>query len=318
MYLQSGAIWQIQAVLDLEKKWLPYFPVQDGNIDATDADKYKEPSSCLRCVLQRNRPPHISGCPDTLPFPSATLMQRLFEDLDLPFSFFDVADGSPATAKAHIARDQFGEPKRYELVANCLTKQGHWAMALSHTATTWSSSVYWNMDNRIDSQQLLEDLRTLQGYASHPILVPCIMFAETFRINVRRRHSIKARLDSLENALAQLSARIGEQGGDRDLGVPYEPPSNLSRLFELVQSCRKDQASRKGRYDFWHTFHCAMQEGFRYTDAILELHPVEWRFEQNAELRRWADMIWQRLQSLMARDKDHIHRVENAATMVSL
>lgn len=244
-------------------------------------------------------------------------MRNLFNMINLPSSFFQIADGSPATAKAHTYFDHHGRPLSYELVANCLTKQGHWAMALSHQAAKWSTSVYWNMDNRIDYPQLVEDLETLKDYASHPLLTPCIMFAETFRIAVKRRHSIKARLDSLETALARLSEQV-DKGGSDDSEVPYEPPRNLGLLFELVQSCRKDQSSRKGRYDFWYTFHGAIQEGFKYTEAVLRLSPDERRFKQNAELQHWADMMWQRLQSLMARDKDHIHRVENAATTVCM
>jgi len=216
-------------------------------------------------------------------------------------------------ANAHVFNHENGQPRRLELVANCMSEGGRWALAVSHNAADWSTAAYWSLDHRFDGDSFVQEMQRLQGYASHPALLPCIMFAETLRRAVQRRNSIKERLVYLESQLSELAKQVGSSGSDGQ----YGPPRGLGRLFELVQSCRDDQSSREGRYDFWTSLHEAIEEGFRYVHAVLRNAPDSHRFKLNADLEHWSAMIWQRLRSLMASDRDHIQRVSNAAITVS-
>ncbi|EME44238.1 hypothetical protein DOTSEDRAFT_24310 [Dothistroma septosporum NZE10] len=286
---------------------------------------YKAGQGCpLRCVLQRKRPQHRSGRPDALPFRSAEAMRAVFRELDLPSAYFEIADGSPATAQSYTFKTQSQNPLRFELIAHCVTKQGDWAMALAHSALNGSTTVFWSLDERIDSSRLTEDLIAFPQHAVHPMLIPCSMFAATLRMAVERRHAIKDRLQLLEDAIPRLgrtasaiSQPVDDETDKKNLAS--KSLHDFDRLFSLLHACRKDQASRKGRYDFWQSFRDVLENGFLYFESVLEKHPDDERFQTNAELKQWYDITWQRIESLMARDKDHIDRVENVSqTLYSL
>jgi hypothetical protein len=85
-------------------------------------------------------------------------------------------------------------------------------------------------------------------------------------------------------------------------------------LLVLLQSCREVQASREGRYHFWNNYHSALQEGLKFVaDGSRDVQVTT----AGIELKHWSNMIWAKLQSLQARDKDHIERVNIASEMVS-
>ena len=244
-------------------------------------------------------------------------MRAVFQDLSLPSAYFEIADGSPATAQAYTFKKQREDPLRFELIAHCVTKQGDWAIALTHSATSGSTTVFWSLDERIDSSRLNDDLLAFPQHAVHPMLIPCIMFAATLRMAVERRHTIKDRLQMLEESIPRIGQRasiISEKAYDED--AAFEDSHDFDRLFTLLHSCRKDQASRKGRYDFWQSFRDVIEQGFTYFGGLLEKTPNEEYFQINSELKQWYDITWQRIESLMARDKDHIDRVEDLSQTV--
>ncbi|CAK3847436.1 Hypothetical predicted protein [Lecanosticta acicola] len=283
-------------------RFLPKISTAEG-YDPFHRDLDWEKPYTLRCVLQRTRPRHVSTRPDVLPFGNAEEMRVVFDSLDLPASYFQIADGSPATARSAIIWNDHGKPERYELVAYCVTKQGDWGMALSHNASTMSTAAFWSVDERIDSQALTQDLHDFQDHAAHPMLIPCIMLSAALRMAVQRRHSIKERISQLESTISALRHPVLSVDVDED-------PPDLDHLFELLQSCRKDQASRRGRYDFWDTFHTAIEEGFTYASSLAINRTAR------DDLYQWSSLTRQRLQSLKARDKDHTHRVDNISALL--
>lgn len=204
---------------------------------------------------------------------------------------------------------------RCELIAHCLSKQGDWAIALSHDAKCKVTSVFWSLDEKIDSSLLVDDLQEFRAYASHPMLIPCIMLAASLRMGEQRRQSIKHRLQRLETTIQQISEKEAvsyeESAHPQDT---YEQPQSLESLFQVLHSCRKDQSSRKGRYGFWRSYVDAIETGFAYmeesgmTDTyVLEAHE---------ELKRWVAVNDNKLESLMVRDEDHVYRIDNVSHMV--
>jgi hypothetical protein len=124
----------------------------------------------------------------------------------LPPSYFQIASGTAGFTQAHIFRNP-EQPQQLEFIAHCLSKQGVWAIALSHDAAKQVTSVFWSVDDKIDSALLLKDFCNFQLYASHPMLVLCVMFAANLRMGEQRRHTIKDTLQSLEGAIQQISQR---------------------------------------------------------------------------------------------------------------
>ena len=264
-------------------------------------------------------PQHVSGRPDSLPFKNLRAVRNVFKSLDLPLSYFQIADGSLTTAQSYTIYDQVGQPVSYELIAHCLTKQGNWAMALSHNASSWLTSVFWAVDDRVDSKMLTEHLYAFQECAFHPVLIPCIMFAAAFQMTLQRRHSIKDKLQRLESAIKRIDGRTTASTNSYSHQYQDEEAAReLEHLFELLHSCRSEQASRKGRYDFWQSYYGAIEEGMKYAETILAVSPSEERFKAHSDLRRWTTMTWQRVKSLEARDKDHVNRVDNASYLVCI
>lgn len=274
--------------------------------------------STLRCIFQRTRPQHISGVADPLPFRDEGTLRYVFESLDLPSSYFQIADGSLATVLAHTHVQNEGM-YQFELVAHCLTKQGDWAMALSHRSDTLTTSVFLSVDRRVRSDLLTDDLKLLSDYSVHPMLLPCIVFSATFRMAALRRTVIKGKVSRLEKALARITSRQTPKSDAYHSMETFEDEGEgVSHLFELLQGCRNDQASRKGQSDFWKSYNDAIDEGFRYTTRLLAISHNEQLFKAHKELQHWKMFIWQRLQSLNERDKDHANRVDNLSHMVSL
>jgi hypothetical protein len=270
----------------------------------------------LNCVIQCTRPPHVSGRPDYLPFANKLETQAVFDTLRLPPSYFQIASGTAGSAQAHILRNH-KQSQKLEFIAHCLSKQGDWAIALSHDAAKRATSVFWSVDDKIDSVPLLDDFRDFQGYASHPMLVPCIMFAANLRMSEQRRHAIKDTLQSLESAIQQISQKEASSY-DRDAEAydHYEQPQSLEIYFQMLHRCRKDQSSRKGRYGFWRDFVGAVEEGFKYIEDLMTDSQDDWLLEAHNELRRWIAVNDKKLESLMARDEDHVYRVDNVSHMV--
>jgi hypothetical protein len=270
----------------------------------------------LNCVFQSTRPPHTSGRPDYLPFANRSEIRAVFDTLKLPSSYFQIASGTAGSAQAHIFQNH-GRPKQFEFIAHCLSKQGDWAIALSHDVPKGITSVFWSVDAKIDSVPLMDDFHDFQEYASHPMLVPCIMFAANLRMSEQRRHAIKDTLQSLESAIQQISQREastydhhGETYGH------YEQPQSLETYFQMLHRCRKDQSSRKGRYGFWRDFVGAVDEGFRYVEDLMMDAPDDYLLEAHNELKRWIAVNDKKLESLMSRDEDHVYRVDNVSHMV--
>jgi hypothetical protein len=286
--------------------------------------------STLNCIFQPTRPQHISGSPDPLPFASKSETQTLFATLKLPPSYFQIAHGTAGSAQAHITRQTpSGNPERYEFIAHYISRLGDWALALSHDPNKRVTSVFWSIDSKIDSAALLEDFRDFEQFALHPMLVPCIMFAANLRMNEQRRKSIKNRVLELENSIRGLIQREASSSStssllDRDDANGNhrhrdgQAPQNLETYFQVLHSCRKDQSSRKGRYRFWRSFVEALEEGFEYVEALIAASksPDVYILEAHQELKRWVEVNDKKLESLMARDEDHVCRVDNVSHMV--
>ena len=259
----------------------------------------------------------MSGKPDTLPFQDLAELRSVFDTLKLPSSYFQIASGSVGSAQSHTLYGSENRPCRHELIGHCVSRQGDWALALSHDTSKRVTSVFWSVDKPIDSQALLDDFHAFQHYASHPMLIPCIMFASSLRTSEERRQSIKDRLVKLEGTIAQISVKEAH-AFDHDMRSygRSEHPESLETLLQILFSCRKDQSSRKGRYKFWRSVVDSIEEGFEYVEAMMADSPDTHLLEAHTELRRWVRVNDKKLESLMARDEDHVYRVENVSYMV--
>nr|OQO19916.1 hypothetical protein B0A51_10531 [Rachicladosporium sp. CCFEE 5018] len=175
-----------------------------------------------------------------------------------------------------------------------------------------------NVDSRFDADELIEDLGAFKHCAAHPLLVPCIMFAANLRMSEKRRQSIKERLHRLEHSISEL-ARVDALSDANDFTRTREDADSqrLETLYEVLHSCRKDQASREGRYGFWRECNGALDEGFKYVDLLmLQATTVPLRVAHD-ELLQWKNVAYHKFESLMARDKDHVNRVNTVSDLLS-
>lgn len=278
-----------------------FAPCPDEQLESEDStSSVPIRNSYMRCIFQTTRPRHISGLPDSLPFESIVAARAVFWSLELPAAYLEIADGSPATVHSHIIYDKADNASSFEFIAQCVTKQGDWAIALAHKVSTCSTSVFWSIDERIDSTTLKEELNAFHEYALHPMLIPCIMLSATLRMALQRRYSIKDRLDRIEKAVARISEDVtASSKSDRCQHEYDEDGYDLENLFGLLHGCRNDQVSRKGRYDFWNSFSEAIEEGFEYARNALPINANDHHHKAHSDLRKWKSLTWQRLKSLM-------------------
>lgn len=191
-------------------------------------------------------------------------------------------------------------------------------MALSHSPTSRCTSVFWSVDERIDSDLLLAEVGAFQDFAFHPMLVPCVMFAATLEIGIKRRHSIKQKLRVLESGTHRLIQQGAQSSinDHRGYGRLHEASASIETLFELLGSCRREQASREGRYHFWSSYHDVLVEGFKYAEQALTYVPPDLFIKAHLGLQQWTAITWRKFESLKARDVDHVARVDNVSDMV--
>jgi hypothetical protein len=176
-----------------------------------------------------------------------------------------------------------------------------------------------SVDERIKSTEIVQDIQDFQNSASHAMLLPCIMLSTTLKLAIQRRRSLKERLQWLENSIKSI-----DRNGSGNLNLNFstteyeKTQQDLDSFFKVLESCRKDQESRKGMYEFWRSCKSAIDNGFCYAEEVLANATDEGHFRIHQDLKKWATVTWQRLESLKARDKDHIVRVDNASFMVAL
>ncbi|KAK4496492.1 hypothetical protein PRZ48_012472 [Zasmidium cellare] len=272
----------------------------------------------LKLLFKKSRPYHISGKPDKLPFASAQCVRRIFHDLDLPKTYFQICSGSLVLTRSHVLRDGHSTPTGYEFIAHCPSKQGDWALALSHRISTRTTSAYWSVDHRIDSKALLSDLSALQDYAFHPMLIPIIMFSSTLQRALNRCIAVKSKLTTLEETIRLITQKAAKTTDEdfQDFNWYFKQPGGMETMFELLESCRREQTTRKGRERYWEMLYGAILEGMEYAEEGMGyVEREEWRRVQG-DLKEWVAVTWMKFESLRARDEDHVSRVNDASDML--
>lgn len=272
----------------------------------------------LHAIFQTSRPEHVSGRPDILPFSDKSTCKQVFSALKLPLAYLMIADGALGISHSHIIRDAFDRPIRFDFIVHCASKQGDWSMALSHSVATRDTSAFLSIELDMDKPPIVDALRTWQDYAFHPAYLPCIMFADMLRKSVKRRFQIKTRIRALEETLRTVTKAAQRAPGPEyeNFDRMLEEPQRIETLFDLLHGCRKDQSSREGRYELWSTYYGAIHESLCYAEnAIKWVEPEHFR-KIHSDLRQWSQLTWRKFESLKARDKDHIARVDNLSAMV--
>jgi len=251
---------------------------------------------------------------------NSSTARKLFAGLNLPMIYFQCADGTPTVVHSHTEPCTDEQPAKFELVVHYLSKQGDWDIALRHDARSRSTTVFWALDSRSDVDGLLEDLKSFQNYSFHPMVIPCIMFSSTFAGGLKRRHSIKQKMALLEEKVRTIHRRASQwNDGDAAFHASQlwlEQPEDVEVLSELLHACRREVTSREGQYESWRDLHASIQEGFAYTARVMADMPHTTFLKAHSELQQWFNLTWRRLESLRARDMDHVTRIDNVAVMV--
>lgn len=283
------------------------------------ADPQKDTRGRLKLVFKKSRPLHISGHPDKLPFADVQFVRRIFDDLQLPKTFFHISSGTLVLARSHIVRNESGTPTSYEFIAHCPSKQGDWSLALSYYISIRTTSAYLSVDHRIDSRGLLPELGAFHSFAFHPMLIPCIMFSAVLQRSLDRRIAVKSKLNTLEENIRLVTQKAAKTSDEdfQEFNWYFKQLGGMETMFELLERCRREQSSRKGRYQYWRMLYDAIWEGIDYAEDALTYVPRDDFRKAQGDLKQWVAITWMKFESLMARDEDHIARVNDASEKVS-
>lgn len=303
---------------DLQKKsavssglGAPSLSTKSSNSSSTTSSQ--SVAALTSCVFQRSRPKHKGGLPDKLPFRDENALRDVFSGLSLPASYFQVADGSPTSCHHRIIPDLAGVGIKYEFAGHWVTKKGDWALALSHHKASNQTSVFWSLDHRMDSHDLME---AFKRSTYHPMVVPCIMFDHTFLMSKDRRSDIKDTLAKIESDAQAVHVYYSKATvGGKHSQLPDED-SRISDLFKRLQDCRNAQESQEGRRQLWRSFYDAIHAGLSYsrTAAVDSADPAQ--VKAHEDLEHWAAVTWNKMQNLLAREDETIRRTNIAASIV--
>lgn len=93
---------------------------------------------------------------------------------------------------------------------------------------------------------------------------------------------------------------------------------SLENLSRVLHTCRKDQASREGREKFWKTFVSAIEGGFEYFEEMMAYSTSKDLQVAHQSLKQWASINKEKFESLLARDRDYVCRVDNLSDIASI
>lgn len=125
-------------------------------------------------------------------------------------------------------------------------------------------------------------------------------------------------MELLEKSINGIQQKANlERAGNLSTDVQSRKELDFDYLFYLLEGCRKDQDSKRGRYEFLKSFQDAIDAGFAYTEELLQASLDDNDLAGHRDLNKWAAMTSQKLQSLKARVEDYTTRVDNASFKVS-
>lgn len=191
-----------------------------------------------------------------------------------------------------------------------------WSLALSYDPETCITTGFfcadkWAQKEHTQPREIIRYLIESKQHSIHPMLLPSIMFRKLLDSSVKHRDKLRIKIQSLED---QIGVTPGRKKKEQEKADARLDKKGLSRD---LNSCKKDQASRDGRHQFWRQFKNVLMESMdEIQKSTTEPHRDLYIQKTHHELKHLTSFNVKIFSSLDGRDINYSERIEAQLKLV--
>jgi hypothetical protein len=164
---------------------------------------------------------------------------------------------------------------------------------------------------------ILKHLTNSKHLSLHPMLLPIILFSKLLESSKIHRNELRRGIQDLEAMLGEFTIRRR-----RELHHHDQDENSLDELGHRVLShrltiCRRQQAARDGRNQFWKQFKGVFVDSLDGIPTITDPENLRHIHEAQQELLQVMNFKAKEFQNLEGRDVNFKARIEAQAALVS-
>jgi len=194
-----------------------------------------------------------------------------------------------------------------------------WSLALSYDPGKCKTSGFFCADEadevahpgkHIAPDVLINQLIASKALSIHPMLLPTIMFRKLMDSSVLHRDNLRKDLQSFEEKIGYVDGRTKKE---QDI---YDAALDHKAISRGLNNCKKHQASRDGRHQFWRQFRSVLVKSFLQVKLItVRQSDIE---EAHHELQHLTSFSIKIFESLEGRDVNYSERIEAQLKLVGI
>lgn len=294
--------------------------------------------------MQLNRPDHVVGEPNKLPWKDRETYYEVQTALKLPWFYVPVMDHSSGIAEVFVSpKTSTGQGPlgksiqatsellltkcRIEFVAqNTNYNYDSWSLALSHSYDPGKkinmTTGFFCADDKLNPASIIEHLKESKTLVIHPMLLPAIMFQKLLKSSVTHRDKLRKDIQRMEEKLRYVKGRKDHKPDNPTAEIDAESeeklydPSYLRYLSKALNTCKKQQASRDGRQKFWRQFREVILTAIDNLELRLSSDNDAKMLKASLELKHWTSGNGRIFESLEGRDINYRARIETQLNVV--
>lgn len=299
----------------------------------------------LQLLVQRNRPKHVTGVSDKIPWRDKKTFKAVCEKMKVPLMYVPLLQYCSGLVKISITRETDRSGPRLEFVGHAVNYHADtWSLAFTYTPETGITSGIFSADAKLKASSILEHVRASAHMAHHPMLLPVILFRVLLESNIGHRAKLHHDIYEIERELGYLDSwnhpephdvppfsypvsekREAETStsekiqnarvtvGEDEVG---QNPEDFYDMNRRLNACKKQVSARCARQWFWKRFRDVLFQGLRAVKQLTVDDPATRLTGAQAELDYWISLESAEFESLDGRDVHYKARIETQLSVV--
>lgn len=195
-----------------------------------------------------------------------------------------------------------------------------WSLALSYDPVTQITTGFICANEKINLPAVIETLKDQKSSAIHPILLPFTMFHMLLDSSVEHHHTLHKAIQDLEGTLNHEKKRSRDKTPSVEASLKdleeRDETLNYRDLSRQLNGCKKQQASRDGRGQFWRQFHNALVGAMKELKSSTYGNKTSVISTSHMELEHWISIVAAKFESLEGADMNYRVRIEAQLDLV--
>jgi hypothetical protein len=158
--------------------------------------------------------------------------------------------------------------------------------------------------------EIIKYLTESEKLSIHPMLLPAVMFRKLMDSSVKHRDNLRVNIQELEGKIGYVDGRRKKEQEIIDAQLDYRV------LSRGLNSCKKHQASRDGRHQFWRQFHAVLVESIDQSQRVTIEERQPYIADAHHELKHLTSFNVKIFESLDGRDVNYSERIEAQLKLV--